>query len=194
MSTEIVSTARPSGLRLLGFLAVIVGALLTGVGALVDWVTIGFPSDVEGKLDVTVRGIDVWEGKLVLAIAFASLVALIVVRLAASASVRSAIAAAIGLGGLVVSVTAAVDLTRATERFGGSEGLDDIVRGLARQLGQPAEPVRALVRQSFSGTLRVGVDAGMPLALVGGVILVVAGALSLAWARRLPDAPATLPS
>jgi hypothetical protein len=192
MSTELLSTARPSGLRLVGFLAVVLGALLVGVGALVDWVTVGFPSDIERKLDVSVPGTDVWEGKVVLAAAMLSLVALIVMRLAASPAVRSAIAAGVALAGLVVVAIAAVDLTRATERFGRSEGLDDIVRALARELGQPVEPVRALVRQNFRGTLRVDIGAGMPLALVGGLVLIVAGALSLAWARRL-DEPSVPP-
>jgi hypothetical protein len=192
MSTELLSTARPSGLRLAGFLAVVLGALLVGVGALVDWVTVGFPSDIERKLDVSVPGTDVWEGKVVFAAAMLSLVALIVMRLAASPAVRSAIAAGVALAGLVVVAITAVDLTLATERFGRSEGLDDIVRALARELGQPVEPVRALVRQNFRGTLRVDIGAGMPLALVGGLILIVAGAFSLAWARRL-DEPSVLP-
>jgi hypothetical protein len=192
MSTELLSTARPSGLRLVGFLAVVLGALLVGVGALVDWVTVGFPSDIERKLDVSVPGTDVWEGKVVLAVAMLSLVAPIVMRVAASPAVRSAIAAGVALAGLAVVAIAAVDLTRATERFGRSEGLDDIVRALARELGQPVEPVRALVRQNFRGTLRVDIGAGMPLALVGGLVLIVAGALSLAWARRL-DEPSVPP-
>jgi hypothetical protein len=194
MSTEILSTARPSALRLLGFLAVLVGALLAGVGALSDWVIIGFPSDVERELDVNVPGTDVWEGKVVLAVALVSLVALIAMRLASSAAVRSSIAAVIALGGLTVVAIAAVDLTRATERFGRSEGLDDVVRALARKLGQPVEPVRALVQQNFSGTLRVDVGAGMPLAVAGGIILIVAGGLSLAWARRRRDDAGVLPS
>lgn len=193
MSPDVLSTSRPSGLRLFGFLAVVAGAVLAGIGALVDWVTVGFPGDVEGSADVAVRGTDVWEGKLVLGIAIASLIALIVMRAAASQAVRSGIAAAIALGGLLVAAIAAVDLSRATERFGGSDGLAEIARSIAQQLGQPVERIGALLEQNFGETLRVDIGPGMPLSIIGGVVLVAAGVLCLAWARR-PYEPDASPS
>jgi hypothetical protein len=184
MATEILSTARPTRLRVAGFAAIVTGGLLTGVGALLDWVTIGFPGDVRGGADVHVRGTDVWEGKLVLAVATAGLIAMILMRVTASPTVRSAIAAAIAAGGALIGAVAAIDLSRATDRFGGGEGLADIARAVADQLGQPVERVRALLEQNFGATLRVDTEVGIWLSLLGGLILVAGGGLSLAWARR----------
>jgi hypothetical protein len=187
MTAEILSTARPTTLRLAGFLATVTGATLAGVGALLDWVTVGFPGDVEGAADVHVRGTDVWEGELVFAVAVGCLIALILLRVAASPTVRTAIAAGVAAGGALVVALAAIDLSSATDRFGGSAGLGDIAQAVAQRLGQPVDRVRALLEQNFGETLRVDIEIGLWLSLVGGVVLVVAGCLSLAWARRAGD-------
>jgi hypothetical protein len=187
MTVEILSTTRPSSLRLAGFLTTVTGATLAGVGAVLDWVTVGFPDDVEGAADVHVRGTDVWEGKVVLAVAVGCLIAMILMRVSASPSVRSAIAVGIGSGGALVAALIATDLSRTTDRFGGGDGLDDIASALADQLGQPVERVRALLEQSFGTTIRVDTEVGMWLSLLGGLLLIVAGGLSLAWARRSRD-------
>jgi hypothetical protein len=188
MSAEILSTARPSTLRLAGFFATATGAALAGLGALVDWITVGFPGDVEGVADVHVRGTDVWEGKLVLAVAVGCLIALIIMRVTASPSARSAIAGGIAAGGVIVIALAAVDLSGATGRFGGSAGLADIAQAVADRLGQPVDRVRALLEQNFGATLRVDTEIGLWLSLLGGLLLVAAGGLSLALARRVEDA------
>jgi hypothetical protein len=193
MAEEIVSTARPSGLRLLGFVTLAVGALLAGIGATATWATVGFPGDVAGAADVPVKGTDVWEGKIVLVFAAAVLVALIALRLVRPGGGRSIVAVGVTIAGVVVVALTALDLVTAEDRFGGADGLEELARSVATQLGQPTERVRALLEQSFGATLRVDVGAGLPLALLGGVLLVVAGALALAWARReesLAAAPA----
>jgi hypothetical protein len=189
MSAEILSTARPSTLRLAGFLTTATGATLAGVGALLDWVTVGFPGDVEGAADVHVRGTDVWEGELVLAVAVGCLIALVLMRVTASPKARSAIAGGIAAGGVLVAAVAAIDLSRATGRFGGSAGLADIAQAVADQLGQPVDRVRVLLEQNFGATLRVDTEIGLWLSLLGGLLLIIAGGLSLVWALRVEDAP-----
>src|SRR5687768_12215531 len=44
---EILSTSRPTGLRLAGFVALAGGGLLLGVGALLEWVVLSFPPDID---------------------------------------------------------------------------------------------------------------------------------------------------
>jgi hypothetical protein len=183
MPTEILSTARPSRLRLLGFLALVLGALLAGVGATLTWATVGFPNDGGHVADVAVKGIDVWEGVAVLAIAAASLVGLIVMRIAASSAVRLGIAVAIAVGGLAVAGIATLDLATSRDRFGGGDELDRIARKMADVLGQPVEAVRTLLERNFGATLRVEIGPGLWMALAGGVLLVVAGVLSFLWSR-----------
>lgn len=188
MPPELLSTARPSPLRLLGFFVLVAGALLAGIGATMTWATVGFPADVTHTADVIVKGTDVWEGVVVLAVAAAALVATMATRLVRPGAVRSVIAGAIAIGGLVVVALATLDLATATDRFGGRGGLADIAARVADQLGQPVERVRALLEQSFGAALRVDTGPGLPIALAGGLLLAIGGALSLAWARRGPRA------
>ncbi|MGZ4153590.1 MAG: Trp biosynthesis-associated membrane protein [Actinomycetota bacterium] len=183
MPSEILSTARPSRLRLLGFLVLVLGALLAGLGATLTWATVGFPNDSRHVADVAVKGIDVWEGVVVLAIAAAALVGLIVMRIAASAAVRLGIAVALTVGGLAVTGLAVLDLATSRDRFGGGNELDRIARKMADVLGQPVEAVRTLLERNFGAALRVEIGPGLWMALAGGVLLVVAGVLSFLWSR-----------
>jgi hypothetical protein len=184
MRPELLSTARPSPLRLLGFLALVAGAVLAGVGASLTWATVGFPGDATGAADVAVKGVDVWEGTVVLAIAAVGLILMVVMRVTRSTAVRSAIAVGVLAGGLAVTALAARDLARPRTRFGGGAGLDEVARAVAAELGQPVDRIRALLEQNFGAALRVDVGPGLPLTLAGGLLLVVAGGLALLWARR----------
>jgi hypothetical protein len=191
---EVLSTARPGRLRLAGFLVLVAGALAAGVGAALTWASIGFPGDTAHAGDVAVAGIDVWEGVVVLGVAALALVLLIASRLTSSPGARRAIAGAIGAGGALVVVLTSLDLATARSRFGGATGLDQVARRVAEALGQPVERVRPLLERNFGSTLRVDVGIGLPVALLGGVALVVAARLALAWARSSAPVPREEPS
>jgi hypothetical protein len=184
MRPEILSTARPSRLRLLGFLCLVAGALLAGIGAALTWATVGFPNDAAHVADVAVKGIDVWEGIVVLAIAAAALVVLIVTRVVGSPVVRTVLSIGLALGGAVAVGLAVLDLATAKDRFGGGGEIDRIATKMAAVLGQPVDAVRALLEKNFGAALRVEVGPGPWMALAGGLLLVLAGALSLAWTRE----------
>lgn len=94
--SEILSTARPTALRLAGFVALAGGGLLLGLGALLDWVVLSFPAEIDpsGITAAPVRGVDVWEGKVVLGAAIVILVGTIATRLVASTASRWPIAIA----------------------------------------------------------------------------------------------------
>jgi hypothetical protein len=184
MSREILSTARPTKLRLTGFLCLASGAVAAGYGATAEWVTIGFPADVERVADVTVRGTDVWEGKAVLLGSLAALVAMLAMRLSRSDAVGRSLAVALIVVGLVAIGLPVWDSLRAEERFGGGEGIDLLAERLAAQLELPESVVREQLREEFRRALRVEVERGIWITAAGGILLATGGALSFAWVRR----------
>lgn len=184
MSREILSTARPTKLRLAGFLCLAVGAVAAGYGATADWVTIGFPADIERVVDVTVRGTDVWEGKVVFLGAVAALMAMLAMRLSRSQAVGRSLAVALMLVGLVGIALPVLDAVRAEDRFGGGEGVDLLAEQLAAQLELPEDVVREQLREEFQRALRVEVERGIWVSAGGGILLVIGGALSFEWVRR----------
>jgi hypothetical protein len=184
MASEITSTGRPTLLRLAGTACVALGAIVAGVGATREWAAIGFTADVEHAADVSVHGIDVWEGKVVLFAAVASLLVLLAMRISGSRSTRRGLAIAlIVLGALCVALPVA-DAVRAKDRFGGVEGDDRLTRTLSVRLGLPEEVVRERLADLLDQDLRVEISPGLWITVVGGVLLVGGGVLGLQWVRR----------
>lgn len=181
---EILSTARPSATRLWGFLCLVAGALLAGLGATRDWAVVGFPGDPERALDVPVKGTDVWEGTVVLAAAMLALGLLLAVRVARGTERRRVLAFGVAsLGALVIALALSVAI-RPDARFGGSEGLDDIAARVATELDQEPTAVRAQLQEQFGLQLRVDLGSGVWITAAGGILIDVGGALTLAWVRR----------
>jgi hypothetical protein len=191
MPPEILSTARPTPLRLVGFLVVAAGSVAAGVGATRAWALVGFPGDVLGTADVPTHGTDVWEGLVVLLGAAVALFALLAMRVAGSDRARRVLAIAIVGIGIVCVALPVSDALRAEDRFGGKEGLDRMISALAEQSDLPEEAVRELTEQ-FESQLRVDVEPGLWLAAAGGLLLVAGGALGLAWTRRRRPVPAAM--
>ena len=184
MASQITSLARPTGLRLTGTACVALGAVAAGVGATREWAAIGFTADVEHAADVSFHGIDVWEGKVVLFAAVASLLVILAMRISGSRSTRRGLAIAlIVLGALCVALPVA-DAVRAKDRFGGVEGVDRLARILSVQLGLPEDVVREPISDLLDQGLRVEISPGPWITSAGGVLLVAGGVLGLAWARR----------
>lgn len=184
MTREILSTARPTKVRLAGFLCLAAGAALAGVGATREWAAVGFPDDLEHAVDVSVRGTDVWEGKAVLLAAGVALVALLAMRLSPSGRTRRSLALAVTLLGAACVVPPLLDAARAEDRFGGTAGVDRMAEVLAAELELPEDVVREQLRAQFERALRVDVGPGVWAAAFGGLLLVAGGLLSLAWVRR----------
>ncbi len=179
---EILSTVRPTRLRLAGFLALVVGAVLAGVGAILAWAAVGFPGD--DRLDVDWHGVDVWEGKAVLAIAVVTLLGMVLLRLLGTVGGRRALAAAIVAIGVVAAVLAIWDATRLDARFGGTGGLDEVAHNIADRLNLPYDRVRSQLRNELATQLEVTPGVGLWLAVAGGVVIAAGGTLSYAWAVR----------
>ena len=183
MSGELLSTARPTRQRLFGFIVLVAGSVLAGIGATREWATIGFVADTEGAADVSVYGTDVWEGKVVLLIAGLALVVMIVMRLATSGALRRSLGVALVMLGIVCTALPALAAVRADARFGGGDGLDRMARVLSARLELPEDVVREQLAEQFERDLRVEIGAGLWLSVVGGILIIGGGALGLAWAR-----------
>ena len=184
MASGITSTARATGLRLAGTVCVGLGAIAAGVGATREWATIGFTADVEHAADVSVHGIDVWEGKVVVFAAVAALLVMLAMRISGTRGTRRGLAIAlIVLGALCVALPT-VDAARAEDRFGGVEGVDRFAKTLSVQLGLPEEVVRERLSDLLAQDLRVEISPGLWITVAGGVLLVAGGVLGLAWVRR----------
>jgi hypothetical protein len=182
MCPELTSTARPTRLRLAGFLALTLGGASIALGSLLDWATVR-------PFQTPTPGIDVWEGKVTLALGIAVLVGMIVMRVLSAPGARTAVAVAIIALGLAAIVLAGIDAARAQDRFSGSGQRDRIARELAGQLDLPYEQVRAQIERQFDLRFSVGLEIGIWLVPAGGLAAAAGGALSVAWARRRPAPP-----
>lgn len=184
MRSEIASTARPTALRLVGFLCLAAGAIAAGVGATREWVAIGFPDDAEGALDVAINGTDVWEGKVVLFAAVAALLGLLAMRLSTSDPRRRALASLLIVFGLASTVLPTLVALRAEDRFGGAGAVNRMAEALAADADLPEDVVREQLAEEFERSLRVDVGPWPWVAAGGGVLLMAGGVLGTAWARQ----------
>ncbi len=186
MVREITSTARPSTVRLTGFLAITVGAVLISLGSLMTWATIP-PFGTE------TRGVDVWEGTLTLVMGIAILVGMIVMRVLGSTGARRAVAIGIIVLGLAATALAASDAVRANDRFTSSGQRDRMAHEIADQLGLPYDQVRAKLEEVFRERFSVKLRTGIGLVMIGGLVAALGGGLGVAWASRRADGPLDSP-
>jgi hypothetical protein len=177
-------TSPPSSLRLTGFLLTVVGALLLGVGSLLTWVTVGLAG--QSQLDSVTVGTDILDGKVVLACAVILLVCVLATRMATEPGMRTALAAAIVVGGVVAAAVAVVFLLTAHGRFDPVSN-DDLIQKLATALQAPVDTVREQLRvtlEALGGFTRVGI--GPAFVIAGGILAGAGGAVTIVWTRRSP--------
>ena len=184
MTSEIASTARPTGLRVAGFACVALGAVLAGVGATREWATVGFAGDTEHRLDVPWNGIDGWEGKVVLLAATSALVVMLAMGISGSEGTRRALAIGLMLLGLLCIALPVSDAIRAESRFGEVEGVDKLAKSVAFKTGFTEEIASKQLEALIDRGLRVEVSPGLWLTVAGGVLLVAGGGLSLTWSGK----------
>jgi hypothetical protein len=184
VTSELLSTARPSRLRVAAFLTTVVGAALVGIGATREWASVGLLQDARHANDVATNGTDVWEGKACLLIAVLALVLMLVTRIAASGGARRVLAVLILVAGIACAAIAVATAIRAEDRFGGEHGVDAFAHAIAQQTHQAEDVVRAALRETLKGQIRVDIGISVWLTAAGGLVLALGGALSLAWVRE----------
>lgn len=148
----LVRIAKPSPLRLAGFLATALGAAMLGIASVLTWITIHDPRDANGVTDRVYKGLDLTQGKVALIAALVLLVGLMALRGAESRTAQKIIAGVMivaAAAGLIAAVVAMVssfpDLTNDTQ--------EQVQRSL-----------------------------GVFLAAAGGVVALLGGVLDLMWA------------
>ena len=178
-----LSTARPSSLRLIQFAFTALGGLLMGVGALLTWAEVSLGPDVDG---VDTKGVDTVEGKVVLGVAVLVLLSIPVLRMASSSGARRAVVAFVLLASLAAGALAAWDIVAKDDRLG-LPVLEEKQREVADATGLPLPGIEQLQALTF-----VELRPGIYVALGGAVLGLIGGALGLAWIGRgeLLPAPA----
>lgn len=159
-----VDMSRPTSLRVGAFLFSVLGALLMGVGAVANWVTVGIPIETT---HTSLRGVDLTDGRILLFLSLFVLVVVVASRVVRSRPVRQLLAAlelAAGLAAVAIAATFLVD------------GRDH--QAVIQALGVPKE-----MWAQFGAFRDLG--PGPYIALVGGLSCALGGLLTLRWARRL---------
>jgi hypothetical protein len=165
-----LDASRPSGLRAVGFLLTVTGALLIGMGAVGVWVTVGIPNE---SSHTSVRGTDLTDGRVSLVCALLVLVGVIGSRMARGRRSRRLLAALVLISGIVAAGVAIAFLQGVDERS-----------AVIQALGIPRE------FWSRFGVFR-DLGAGVYLVLAGGLLAGLGAILTLVWAGRAPStAPA----
>jgi hypothetical protein len=176
--SAVLDVSRPTPLRLFGFVFTALGGLLIALGSISDWATVVFLGQTFP--DSATPGIDVPEGKLVLALGVLMLGGIVAMRLARTVGIRRLLAGGICIAAAAAITVAAFDVVRADDRFGGY-AVDKLAEQLSASSGLPLEQARNRV-EAFIGTEgSIDIGLGLWLVLSGGVLGLVGGLLDLAW-------------
>ena len=175
--------SKPSPLRLGGFLLVAAGGLLAGVAAVLTWVTVGLIDDKQNVLTQRYLGVDLLDGKIVLAAGLVLLGGIVVLRRVKGILQRRAVASVLIVAALMIVGIAAAATTSTYSRFG-ERALQDMAKSAAAALKLPLDQARQRVDQIASLGIDVSRGSGLWVALAGGLLGVMGGILSLTWALR----------
>jgi hypothetical protein len=176
-----LAVVKPSPLRLWGFLLTVVGGALVAFGSIGTWAAVTLGGTTVGA--VPTKGIDLWQGKLTLALGALMVVGILALRFVAPRR-RSAVAIAIVMAAaaaLAVAVWCAVDLSSVVH----DTGVDQLIAQIASQLHLSVADV---TRQVTAVLAREGIDVkpqfGLWMTAAGGAIALAGGVVDLAWVRQ----------
>jgi hypothetical protein len=175
------------GVRTLGFLVTVAGALLAGIGAVLDWIVVTI-ADASDELAPTWRGLDTAGGKVVVVGAVVALVAVLASRVGGTATARRGAAIVVLVAGIAIVAAAALEAVTAEDRYS-SDAIEE-ARDVVASLGIPAADLDAVLDE-LQGMIEVRLEPGLWVAIAGGAITVAGGAITLGWASRRRDADRT---
>jgi len=183
-----LDTSAPSSLRLAAFVLTAVGALVMGVGSLLTWVTVGI-ADAIGIQSVS-PGTDLAAGLVTLVSAVVILVLVVMSRLVGDGA-RRILAAVVILMGSLAALLAAWFVKAAPDYY---SPVDDqaLINTIATATGKSPDEVKTALAQvidQLGGYTHVG--RGPWVVIVGGVLVIAGGILTLRWARAIEPGSAT---
>jgi Tryptophan-associated transmembrane protein (Trp_oprn_chp) len=152
--------------RTAGFVAASVGALLMGGGATATWITVGIPNE---SAHTAIRGTDLIDGVIVLLCAIVTLAGVVATRIVGSRNARQALGALVAIAGLVAGAIGAAFLVDGKDR-----------EAMIKALGIPRD-----LWSQFGAFRNLG--PGPYLVVLGGLIGIVGGVLTMAWAHNDPE-------
>jgi hypothetical protein len=166
-----LTVVKPSPLRLWGFLLTVVGGAAIAFGSIGDWAAVTLGGSAENA--VPTKGIDLWQGKVTLALGLAIVLAILALRMV-HPDRRNLLAAAI----IVLAVAAvgiAVWCLVALESVVRDTGVDQAISAFGRQ----AVTDRGIRLESQTSLIVV---------LAGAIVATAGGVVDLAWVRVKRDA------
>jgi hypothetical protein len=179
-----LAVVKPSPLRLWGFVLTVLGGALLAFGSISDWAAVSLGGSAEAA--VPTKGVDLWQGKITLALG-----ALIIVGIVALRFVHPARRAPLAITLIVLGVVAlglAVWCIASLDAVVTDTGVDALVDTVVAQLGIPAAQARELVEGAMgSAGVEVQAQSGLWLTFSGAVLATAGGAVDLAWVRRKRD-------
>src|SRR5438045_3314711 len=149
-----LDVTKPTPLRLAGFIATALGAVLIAVGSLQTWVTISLAG---GSLSSPTPGTDLVDGKVTLAAGLVLLVGILALRVAAGGA-RRLIAILLVVAALLALAIGVNDAVRLKSRFQ-PIAVDRIAIAVARDHGLPIDAARTLVQEQAGRLIRT--EAGI---------------------------------
>jgi len=166
-----------TSLRLAGFLAGSLGGALVCIGALLPWARTGLEGLPEA-LTPTYYGIDLPDGLIVLALGLVMLVCLGVTRASRPGGIAKWAATGLVTAAILAIVVVGLSLATSPDRLE-NEAVDEVLADLG-----PGGTATADQRAQVDELIRVRPAQGPFVALGGGALGALGGALLLRWVRR----------
>ena len=180
-----LTVVKPSPLRLWGFLLTVVGGAAIAFGSVSAWAAVSFGGSTAGA--VPTNGLDLWQGKLTLALGVAIVVSILALRIVGPG--RRRIVAATIVAAATIALVIGLWCAFALDSVVRDSGVDQLVREVVDQLGVPVAQARSLVEHAMA---KAGVDVvarpGLWITVAGGALAVAGGIVDLAWVRRKREA------
>jgi hypothetical protein len=175
-----LSVVKPSPLRLWGFLLTVLGGALLAFGSINDWAAVTLGNTVENV--VPTKGIDVWQGKVTLALGVLIIVSIVALR-AVAAERRLAVAVAIivlGAIALALALWCAASLGSVT----GDAGVATLTKALEQQGASASEALKLITQMLNKYGIRAEARPGLWMTVGGAVLALIGGVVDLLWVRR----------
>jgi hypothetical protein len=183
-----LNASRPSNLRLAAFALTAGGALLMGIGSLVTWVTVGIADQL--AVQTVTPGTDLSGGLITLVCAVVVLVLVVVSRFV-TGTMRRVLSIVVIAAGVLAAAVAGYFIWAAPTHYSPVDD-DNLVTALANANGRSMDEVRAALAQvvdQLGGYTHIG--PGPWIVLIGSVLVVVGGVLTLQWSARVRSVGAT---
>ena len=177
-----LDASAPSSLRLAAFVLTAAGALVIGVGSLLTWVTVGIAG--ANGIQTASPGTDLVAGLITLVGAVAILVFVVMSRLVGDAA-RRILAAIVILLGSLSALLASWFVWAAPRTYSpvDSQALNDAIATATGRSPEAVQTTLAKVIDQLGGYTHVG--PGPWVVIVGGVLVIGGGILTLRWARAI---------